>query len=254
MCQLLAVSSNKKVDIKFSLGEFRHRGEKNPHGWGFGFYNEDDNKWEIIKKPESLKNEDINKFSFKSKIIVGHVRLASCGNHSQQNTHPFNKDDWIFAHNGTVTKIMNNSNFKLNKFVPRGDTDSEYAFCYLLEKIEGIGNTQTLYEILAKEAEKIREYGKFNFLLANKEYLFAFGDNALFFVLRKAPFQDVTLKDEEYSLNLARIKASDEKAVVIATEPLTINEDWRKITGLKVFKNGQEIKLLLSSGYQTVGQ
>jgi predicted glutamine amidotransferase len=42
MCQLLGLSSNKEVDIQFSLKEFKKRGRKNPHGWGFAFFQ----RWE----------------------------------------------------------------------------------------------------------------------------------------------------------------------------------------------------------------
>ncbi|MEM5777978.1 MAG: class II glutamine amidotransferase, partial [Candidatus Aenigmatarchaeota archaeon] len=132
MCQLLGVSSNKKVDIQFSLEEFKLRGERNYHGFGFAYYK--DGNACLIRKPSSLAGENIeeNKYRFKSKIIIGHVRLVSCGNSSHQNTHPFKIDNWLFAHNGTVTEIKNKP---LNRFKPEGETDSEYAFCYLLEKL-----------------------------------------------------------------------------------------------------------------------
>ena len=57
MCQLLGVSSNKKVDIQFTIREFHHRGKGNPHGWGFAFHQNGD--WKIIKEPASLSAKDI---------------------------------------------------------------------------------------------------------------------------------------------------------------------------------------------------
>jgi len=242
MCQLLGLSSNKNVDIQLSLREFRHRGKRNPHGWGFAFYL--DNEWKIIKKPKSLAYEDIEsqEFKFKSKIIIGHVRLASCGKKSHLNTHPFKQDKWVFAHNGTVKDIMKEEKFQLSKLKPSGETDSEYAFCYLLEKIGQEKDINKIAEILQREAEKIKKYGRFNFLLSDGKILYAYGDDELFFVKREAPFQEVTLKDDEYTLHLAEIKSSDEKAILIATEPFTKNESWPKISGLKMFKKGEEIE------------
>lgn len=135
MCQLLGVSSNKHVDIQLSIQEFHHRGKINPHGWGFAFFQ--DNKWQVIKKPDKLSKEDVadSRFHFKSNIIIGHVRFITCGSKRYENTHPFNINSWVFAHNGTVN-IMNNNGFELRKYQPEGGTDSEHAFCYLLEKIE----------------------------------------------------------------------------------------------------------------------
>ncbi|HEY9245205.1 MAG TPA: class II glutamine amidotransferase [Candidatus Methanoperedens sp.] len=238
MCQLLGLSSNKKVDIQFSLNEFRHRGYRNPHGWGFAFL--DDGNWNIIKEPYTLSSEDIKreKFQFRSKIIIGHVRLASCGKKDHQNTHPFETDKWVFAHNGTINKIMGLPQFKLVHLVPKGQTDSEYAFCYLLEKINE--NSDKVIDVLEEESKNIRRCGRFNFLLSDGEKIFAHGDNSLFFVQRKAPFDVVTLRDNQYSVDLGEIKAPDEKAILIATEPLTENEDWQQIDGIKIFKDGEE--------------
>lgn len=242
MCQLLGLSSNKEVDIQLSLREFRHRGYSNHHGWGFAFYS--NGEWKLIKEPRSLKNEDIESesFKFKSKIIIGHVRLASCGSRIHLNTHPFQIDGWVFAHNGTVDQIMKTSEFELRTIKPSGQTDSEYAFCYLLEKIGNNSEIKKIIEILKREAQKIKQYGNFNFLLSNGEVLIAHGDNSLYFVQRKAPFQEVTLSDDNFTVNLAEIKAPDEKAILVATEPLTTNESWKKFSGIKVFMNGEEIK------------
>lgn len=240
MCQLLGVSSNKPVNIFFSLQEFQFRGQKNPHGFGFAFYRE--GMPEIIKKPTSLAKENIitQEFNFQSKIIIGHVRLASCGGQIHHNTHPFAQGRWCFAHNGTVTKIKE---FRLEKFKPEGETDSEYAFCYLLDRIYHKSELNEIINILQNETLKIIELGKFNFLLSDGKNLYAFGDDSLYYVKRESPFQEVTLQDTGYHLHLNEIKAPDEKAIIIATVPLTKEEDWNQIKGLYVFSDGEEIKV-----------
>ena len=241
MCQLLGLSSNREVDIQLSLREFRHRGKSNPHGWGFAFIK--NGKWELMKEPRSLELENVKneQFQFKSKFVVGHVRRASCGKKTHQNTHPFQRGQWIFAHNGTVRPIKNNTEFVLTKFHPEGQTDSEYAFCYLLEKIGSEKDTGKIKAILETESGKIKRNGYFNFLLCNSKVLFAFGDDSLYFVHRKSPFQEVTLINADYSINLNEIKTPDERAILIATKPLTKGENWSKIIGLKVFKDGDEV-------------
>lgn len=238
MCQLLGLCSNKPVDIRFSIREFQRRGEENPHGFGFLFYEKKRMlKPVLIKKPVPLTGENVtqNPYFFESKIIIGHVRLASCGRVAHENTHPFMMDSWGFAHNGTVTSVKK---WKLNKYVPSGDTDSEHAFLYLLEKLQKANTLQEQRKIIKSESEKICKLGNFNFLLSDGEYLYAFGDTSLYYVKRRAPFMEVTLKDDGYTLNLNEIKAPDEKVILIATEPLTVEERWEKISGLMVFKNG----------------
>jgi len=234
MCQLLGISANKEVDINFSLKEFKYRGKQNPHGWGFAFF--ENGQWKINKKPSSLYNQDITQkqFKFKSKIIIGHIRLASCGEKSHDNTHPFNIENWVFAHNGTVNDIKS---FQLEKYKPQGETDSEYAFCYLFEKIKA--NPDRILEILKNESEKIKKYGYFNFLMSDGEFLYAFGDNSLYYTQRKSPFRFAKLKDVQYEVNLAEMKSPEEQAIIIATESLSSNEKWIKIEGLKIFGNGE---------------
>jgi predicted glutamine amidotransferase len=240
MCQLLGLSSNKSVDIKFSLLEFKQRGRINSHGYGFSYYEEGKRNPILFKDPTSLYFQDVDqrKFEFKSKIVIGHVRLISCGNQSHPNTHPFIKEAWSFAHNGTVREVKNSP---LKLIQPTGDTDSEYAFYYLLEKIGSKTDLYSLAEILRKESMKTQSYGRFNYLLSNGIYLFAYGDNSLYFTKRQAPFIEVTLKDTQHSLDLNEIKEPNEKAVLIATEPLTQNENWEKLNGLAVFKDGENI-------------
>lgn len=240
MCQLLGVCSNMLVDIDFSLREFKKRGASNPHGFGFVFY--EYGYPHLFKEPSSLDKEDITKQSFRflSKIIIGHVRLASCGGKAHRNTHPFVQEKWSFAHNGTVIKIKN---FKLENFKPLGETDSEYAFCYLLDKIYQKKALEDITATLRSEASKIELLGRFNFLLSDGEYLFAYGDDSLFYTRRAYPFQAVTLRYDGYNLHLGKIKGDSEKAIIVVTEPLTEEENWEQIKGLKVFKDGEMIDI-----------
>ncbi len=169
MYQLLCISANKEVDVSFSLKEFKYREKQNSDEWGFAFFEND--QWKINKKPSSLCNQDITQkqFKFKSKIIIEHIRFASCGEKIHDNTHPFNIENWVFAHNGTANDIKS---FHLEKYKPQGGTDSEYAFCYLFGKIKV--NLNRILEILKNESEKIKKYRYFNFLMSDGEFLYAF--------------------------------------------------------------------------------
>ena len=100
-------------------------------------------------------------FKFRSKTIIGHVRLASCGNQTHLNTHPFAKKNWVFAHNGTVIAIKSLPEFRL-QINPEGETDSEHAFLYLLQKMEGFRNE--VINIIELESRIIKQHGNFNFL------------------------------------------------------------------------------------------
>ena len=237
MCQLLGVSANIEVDLQLSLREFKHRGEANPHGWGLAHFH--DSKWTLIKEPRTLAGENIEdeRFRFRSRTIVGHVRLRSCGSVSHVNTHPFVRGNWAFAHNGTISAIKKRPEFKLTKYRREGGTDSEHAFCYLLEKIEERPNN--IVKVLEDEAEKICELGAFNFLLSDGETLYTYGDHNLWYVAREHPFRKVQLKYDRFELELSDIKDAAERAILVATEPLTEGEDWKRLTGLMKFTDGK---------------
>lgn len=57
---------------------------------------------------------------------------------------------------------------------------------------------------------------------------------------RKAPFDKVSLRNEDWEVDLAEEKDSDQRGVVIATRPLT-DEKWDSLNPghLFVFQNGQ---------------
>ncbi len=70
----------------------------------------------------------------KTLLAIGHIRRRTRGDVLLANTHPFMRElwgrHWVFAHNGTPLGVRRRA---LGRFNPIGTTDSEHAFCYLLE-------------------------------------------------------------------------------------------------------------------------
>lgn len=67
----------------------------------------------------------------------------------------------------------------------QGETDSEHAFCYLLDRIYDKTKLDDIVNILKKVSLEISEFGKFNFFLSDSENLFAFGYDELYYTERK---------------------------------------------------------------------
>lgn len=253
MCELLGMSFNTKVNPRVSFKGFRRRGKANPNGWGLAFYA--DKSCQIFKEELEAGESALSTFledynGIQSDIIIGHVRLASCGNISRQNTHPFSRElngkEFVFAHNGTLGDCRN---LDIERFTPIGDTDSEYAFCYLLDAIsrEGILPwAEEGFRWLAEELRRINDLGSFNCIFSDGEYLFCYYDkngyNQLHRLRRKPPYERIKLKDDDWEIDLAKEKRDEQKGYIIATRPLT-NEKWKafKKGDLMVFKRGQII-------------
>jgi len=179
MCQLLGMNGNVPTDICFSFEGFRARGGKTDEhvdGWGIAFFEGPGCRVFLDDQASSGSTvaELVRNYPIRSTNVIAHIRKASHGKVSLENTHPFQRElwgrYWIFAHNGE----LENFNPSLsNIYRPVGETDSERAFCQILEHLKArfpgkdVPSTQQLTAALKDISEKISPHGIFNFLLSN---------------------------------------------------------------------------------------
>lgn len=106
-----------------------------------------------------------------STVVLAHVRKATQGARVLRNTQPFTRElggrPHVFAHNGTLRGIEGDHRFATQRFLPIGETDSEQAFCALLERIAALGDgTRALpsldrrLEVVAAFAAEARTLGR----------------------------------------------------------------------------------------------
>jgi len=250
MCELLGISFNIPIRPNLSVRGFRKKGEKNPDGWGIGYY--PDESAQVIKEPieagKSLLSFVVRNYTqIISRIFITHVRKASIGKISHKNTHPFCRElegkEYIFAHNGSLERYKN---LKTGRFIPVGDTDSEHSFCHILNlidkrNIESWTSDDFLW--MNQQLWEINKMGKFNCMFSDGEYLFCYNDVNDFkdycHVHRKGPYNKIKLLDEDFEIDLANEKDPSQTGYLIATNPLT-DENWESyLPGeLVVYKNG----------------
>jgi glutamine amidotransferase len=77
--------------------------------------------------------------------------------------------------------------------------------------------------------DQLRELGVFNMLLTESSYLFAYCTTKLTWITRKAPFGEASLTDCELTVDFYKETTPNDIVTVIATEPLTENEEWTKL-------------------------
>lgn len=249
MCELLGMCFNTSVSPTISFRGFRHRGKNNPDGWGLGFY-PDGRAGQIIKEPIEAPKSSlagfISKYPLKSKIFICHVRKATSAV-AYRNTHPFlrelNGREYMFAHNG----VLRQTYILKGRFTPVGETDSELAFCYIMNKIAEKEINQWIsedYKWLAGILSEINSDSSFNCLFSDGEQLFAYHDNhgynGLCFRKRVSPYATIKLMDEDWSINLSEEKDPFQRGYIITTRKLT-DEPWEPfLTGeLIVFREGE---------------
>ncbi len=245
------MNCNTPTDVRFSFSGFAQRaGNTGDHtdGWGIAFF-EDKGLRHFVDHQRAVTSpvaQLIREYPIKSCNVIAHIRKATQGVTSLQNCHPFVRElwgrNWVFAHNGDLKQYAP----KLHShFRPVGDTDSERAFCWIMQELwkshAGLPSIEELTHTLRELAARIAPHGTFNFLLSNGEALWAHATTALCYTERRFPFTHAHLADEDLSVDFSSETTPNDKVAVIVTAPLTKNEEWTHFrTGeLKVFVDGE---------------
>jgi glutamine amidotransferase len=249
MCQLLGMNCNVPTDICFSFDGFCRRGGETGHhadGWGIAFFEGHGCRLFLDYAPSSVSPiaRLVREYPIKSTNVIAHIRKATVGRVSLANTHPFRRElwgrYWIFAHNGDLKNLPSLS----GRFQPVGNTDSEHAFCWLLEQMAArfpaMPDLDTASAALSELAAELARHGTANFMLSNGDWLAAHCATNLHYLVREAPFGRAHLVDRDVTVDFSELTQADDRVAVIATEPLTDNERWIKMqTGeLLLFVDG----------------
>ena len=256
MCQLLGMNSRLPASLTLSFTGFSQRGGCTDHhgdGWGIAFFESDcatpgKGVRHFVDKSSAATSPIANmlkSYPIKSHNVVAHVRKATVGNVTLENCHPFVRElwgrNWVFAHNGDLKNYAPNLH---GSFRPVGNTDSELAFCWLMQELAkshaGVPTVDELTRTLQELIPQISAHGTFNFLLSNGQALWAHVTTKLCYVLRAHPFGEVHLKDDDVTVNLAQLNSPEDRLAIVVTEPLTTDEDWTAFEPgeLKVFADG----------------
>lgn len=232
MCRLLGVIANQPVHFHYSLfsGEksLRTLSAKNPDGWGLGYYKEE--RALVEKQPRSADQDrsfEALSGSVTSPLFISHVRLSSVGEVSRRNTHPFQHDNWLFAHNGTLRKsdILRQRLTPSHQEAVQGETDSEIYFHWILQHIESSGD---VVEGIGAAVAELSDYHSINFLLSDGKCLYAYRDGYDLHYLERVLHGPCCFQSRELNALYESKSARGERAVLVCSEPLT-EENWQSL-------------------------
>ena len=251
MCQLLGMNANTPTDVMFSFTGFSTRAEEHKDGFGIAFFEGPGCRLFLDSKSavESPIAELVRNYPIHSMNVIAHIRKATKGVVALENTHPFVRElwgrYWIFAHNGTLENLSPPAG---EFFRPVGTTDSERAFCHMLEQLRsrfphGEPPLEDIFSTITELTRELSPHGRFNYLLSNGEFLIAHCTDKLCYVLRHAPFAQAHLIDQDVTVDFSALTTPDDKVAVIATAPLTDNEKWTEMRPgeLLVFRHGAPV-------------
>jgi glutamine amidotransferase len=194
MCELLALSMSQPARLTFSLHTLAARGGEGGttrDGWGVAFYEGDDVA--LFREPAAAGNSALVRYleaeGPSTTLAISHIRHATQGGVQLCNTQPFARElggrMHVFAHNGHLPGIERDAAMTLGARRPVGQTDSEHAFCALLERLRPLWQDgqvpplDTRLSLLAEFARELRAFGPANFLYADGDALFAHGNRRI---------------------------------------------------------------------------
>jgi predicted glutamine amidotransferase len=257
MCQLLGMNSRLPASLHLSFTGFSQRGGATAHhgdGWGMAFFEaEGQAKGKGVRcfidkesAATSAVAQMLRSHPIKSHNVVAHVRKATVGEVALENCHPFVRElwgrYWVFAHNGDLKDYGPRLH---GGFRPVGSTDSERAFCWLMQELAkshaDVPNVAELTNTLRELVPQIARHGSFNFLLSNGQALWAQASTDLHYLVRQYPFGEVHLADDDVRVDLDEMNTPQDRLAIVVTEPLTRNENWIRCAPaqLLAFEDGQ---------------
>ncbi|MEO8698988.1 MAG: class II glutamine amidotransferase [Kofleriaceae bacterium] len=144
-------------------------------GWGIALRTADD--WIVHRSTECAAScaryQEL--VDVQAQVLIAHVRQKTVGDSKLENTHPFRRGSFVFAHNGTVKDVpalvARSSPERLAQI--QGDTDSERLFAFVLTCIDEAGDVETGVLAAVRALHAIEQIGSASFLLSQGDRTFA---------------------------------------------------------------------------------
>ena len=272
MCRLYGFRANELTKVECTLVHAQNAllvqsksdqtGRSHADGWGIACYSDIASK---VCLPELIRHKtaafDTTHFSHQAesvyaKTVLAHVRLATVGYVGTLNSHPFNYDEWTFAHNGTIPEfdqLKDQLERESGKFQDTrcGATDSEQLFLWLLERLKKGGVdlqkprvddvNELLVEAVAELDSRVNQISKspakLTFIMSNGRLVFACRFNNPLYRLVRRGVHDCEICGIPH---IRHDESIDYRAVLFASEPIT-SEPWEEVPNYSLFSVDEEL-------------
>jgi glutamine amidotransferase len=259
MCRLLGIIASELTEFGLVLTEaprcLAKLSQEHRDGWGIAIHNAahatsgarsavGEEPWGLHRGTAPAGEDSrFHELAARSRghLLIAHIRQKTVGPTRLENTHPFVRSGWVFAHNGTITHqdILRErtSGRRLREIT--GDTDSELFFAYVLTRLDEHGlvtlrdgsSREEANALLHEVTAELRtaRIGAFNFVLSDGQTTFAHRFGRSLFVLERGPADAVReLRAVDESATIVTKWTARRQAVIIASERIT-DEPWREV-------------------------
>lgn len=271
MCRLYALRANEPTRVECSLVHAQNalmaqsagdaEGLVHGHGWGVADYYKDG--LPMIEKQTwaAFEGEHFAKKAARvyAHTVVAHVRRATVGVMSIENTHPFVYGRWIFVHNGTVPNFLKVRDRIIEELDPllrndiRGTTDSEHIFYYILS-LHLKQPDRPLMEIVRQAIQQIVDWSAevtpdrrvgLNIILTDGDHFVGSRFGRTLWHLER---ENIFICPICGKSHVHHERGADYRAAEIASEPLS-DENWREIPDNHVYSVDEDFYLLTEPVY-----
>jgi glutamine amidotransferase len=247
MCRLLGIVASEPTDFRIVLSHAPRSmaalSAEHRDGWGLAVFDAShEPDWRVDRGVDPAREDarfHERALGSRGELLIAHIRQKTVGATSLENTHPFRRGRWVFAHNGTIKNL----GWLLREVSPArraevaGQTDSELFFAYLLTRLDeaGLGDgpatleTDAVIARAAAEARGVPAIGAFNFLLSDGNAVYAHRFGRTLCLLERGP--DDAVRSSLTSADGVVVQtpwSQRRRAVFVASEKMT-DEPWQTI-------------------------
>jgi glutamine amidotransferase len=263
MCRLFGLTAGaRRVSATFWLLEapdsLAEQSRREPDGTGLGWFTAD-GKPCVDKRPvAAYEDQEFARraHEVRSRTFVAHVRYASTGGLDARNTHPFEQDGRLFAHNGVIEGLdALDERLGPARSLVAGDTDSERLFALITAETRAAGGDVGAGIACAARwvAEELPLFAM-NIVLAAAGELWAlrYPETHDLHLLERAAGGPSGGRHLEHSSAAGRIRVragelARDRSAVVATERMDEDEGWRLLEPGVLVHVAEDLKVTRST-------
>jgi glutamine amidotransferase len=220
------------LEAEDSLLEQSHR---EPDGTGLGYFAADGTA--LVDKRPIAAFED-RAFAREGRAVhsetfVAHIRYASTGGLTPENTHPFEQEGRLLAHNGVIENLPKlEDQLASYRGLVHGDTDSERFFALVTKETDGHGGDVSAGLVAAARwvAEELPVLA-LNVVLTTSNELWAlrYPQTHPLYVLERQPAGTLEHRGASGTMHVHSADLDDTRVVVVASEQMDEDPGWRPL-------------------------
>ena len=178
MCRVFGCVAADPTTVRHELLDAENpliqQSEHHDSGWGMAVYKRaDGGSPNCVRFPEAAFDDGdfVKATEMRGRIFNVHVRRATMGGLSPENTHPFCLGPYSFCHNGTIVRYTKLLEPDVPK--PKGQTDSEAFFNFLMRDFDDGQPRRCMRTAVRKMIERT-PFSGINFLFSDGYKLYAY--------------------------------------------------------------------------------